>query len=83
MITLKEAFEVTGIKDDEVVILKEYPAETNGGTIISTRKKIEENLGLETIKIHRICPWFVCGDYKGFEFVASGIGIVDGSTTVL
>ena len=83
MITLEEAFALTNIIDDEVVTLRAYPVGTHSGRIIATRKKIEETVEFGTVKVHWIGPWFVCGEYEGFEFAVSGMEIADNSTTAL
>lgn len=83
MISLFDAFKLMDIKSDEVVSIRPYPVDGHSGRIITTKEKIEKVPEFESINVHKIGPWFSCGDYEGIEFAVSGYEIMNNVTSVL
>lgn len=66
MTNLYTALRLAGISDEECVYLtnKAFP----DGHEIMTGRKIREKYDLRKVKVSHIFPWFLCGDYEGWEF---------------
>ena len=68
MTTLKEAFKLCCIKDNEIVWLYDDPEEPLFGRCPMTGKQIREKYDMQRTSVIKIAPHFIGGDYEGFEF---------------
>ena len=64
MITLKEAFKLTAVSDQEVVYLEEKGQEQK----IMTVRQVKEKYDLKATKVVKIYPKFSEFDFKGMKF---------------
>lgn len=70
MITLKEALSLTKTTNNNICCLRTLD-EGKDKKIIMTGKAIRDKYDLQTVKVHSILPYFVCGNWAGMEFEVS------------
>lgn len=67
MITLIEAFKLCGIRNDEIVHLRDAGADRWCSTPF-TGFQVRYKLDMKNTKVVAINARFTCGEYEGFEF---------------
>lgn len=68
MVTLREAFNLCKIKDDEVVFLRNSEETSLLTHTPILGRKIRNKYDMRKTMVSDISPHFVCGEYEGFAF---------------
>lgn len=75
MISLREALKLTK-PTDFIWLRKAGTTEYNfWNPHLMTLKKVRETLDMRAVMVHEIRPYFIGGDFDGFEYIVTGPGI--------
>lgn len=69
MITLKEAFKLCDIRDDEVVHFCDSKENAQMRSTPILGGEVRKKYDMRNTMVSSIMPHFVCGEYEGFTFV--------------